>query len=134
MLVSLVGQGAKRKINELVKDCQIDMNGLNMEVDVNIIPLGSYEYLIRMVSMEKHHDVLYCYSKTITCLDDEGQQGNIQGIPRVVVVREILAMHMKNIFGKGCQVFASHMEEEAKDKVEIIEYHLFLRDFEDVFR
>jgi hypothetical protein len=33
---------AKRNINELVKDFQIEMNGLKMKVDVNIIPLGSY--------------------------------------------------------------------------------------------
>jgi hypothetical protein len=31
-------------------------------------------------------------------------------------------------------MFASHMEEEAKDKVASIEDHLVLRDFEDVFR
>jgi hypothetical protein len=35
---------------------------------------------------------------------------------------------------KGCSIFASHMEEETKDKVASIEYHLFLRVFEDVFR
>jgi hypothetical protein len=29
--------GANRKINELVKDCQINMNRLNIKVDVNII-------------------------------------------------------------------------------------------------
>ena len=29
--------GAKRKINELVKDSPIDMNGLSTKVDVNII-------------------------------------------------------------------------------------------------
>jgi hypothetical protein len=40
--------GDKRKINELVKYCLIDMNGLNTKVDVNIIPLGSYEFLIGM--------------------------------------------------------------------------------------
>jgi hypothetical protein len=40
--------GAKRKINKLVKYCSIDMNELNTKVDVNIIPLGSYDYLISM--------------------------------------------------------------------------------------
>jgi predicted aspartyl protease len=126
--------GAKRKINELVKDCQIDMNGLNTKVDVNIIPLGSYDCLIGMDWLEKHHVVLDCYNKTITCLDEEGKQGKIQGIPRVVVVREISAMQLKKSFRKGCQVFATHMEEETKDKVESIEDHPVLRDFEDVFR
>ena len=82
----------------MVKDCQIDMNGLNMKVDVNIIPLDSYDCVIGMDWLEKHHAILDCYKKTITCLDDEGKEGNIQGIPRVVVVREILAMQLNKSF------------------------------------
>jgi hypothetical protein len=83
---------AKRKINEWVKYCPIDMNGLNKKVDVNIIPLDSYDCLIGMDWLEKHHVVLDCYNNTITCLDEEGQQGKIQGILRVVTIREISAM------------------------------------------
>ena len=128
-----LSMGSKRNINELVKDCQIDMNGLNTKVYVNNIPLGSYDYLIGMDWLEKHHVVLDCYNKTITCLDEEGKQGKIQGIPRVVVVREISTMQLKKSFMKGCQVFATHMEEASKDKVASIEDHLVLRDFEDVF-
>jgi hypothetical protein len=126
--------GAKRKINELVKDCQINMNGINTKVHVNIITLGSYESLIVKDWLEKHHVVLECYNKTITCLDEEGKQGKIQGIPRVVVVREISTMHLKKSFRKGCQMFSSHMEEEAKEKITSIEDHPILRYFEDVLR
>jgi hypothetical protein len=68
------------------------MNGLNTKVDVNIIPLGSYDFIIGMDWLEKKHVVLDCYNKTITCLDEEGQQSKIQGIPRVVAFREISAM------------------------------------------
>ena len=75
--------GTKRNVNELVKYFPIDMNGLNTKVDVNTISLGSYE---------KHHVFLDYYNKTITCLDDEGKQGKVQGILRDVVVREISAM------------------------------------------
>jgi hypothetical protein len=39
---------AKRKINEMVKACPIDMNGLSTRADLNIIHLGSYDYLIDM--------------------------------------------------------------------------------------
>jgi hypothetical protein len=78
---------AKRKTNDLVKDYPINMNGISTKVDVNIIPLGSYEFLIGMDWLEKHHVVLDCYKNTITCIDEEGKQGNIQGIPRVVAVR-----------------------------------------------
>ena len=64
--------GSKRKINELVKDCPIDMNGLNTKVGLNIIPLGSYDYLIGMYWLEKNHAFLDCYNKKITCLDEKG--------------------------------------------------------------
>jgi hypothetical protein len=101
---------AKRKINEIVKYFPIDMNGLNTKVDVNNIPLDSYDCLIGMDWLEKHHVVLDCYNKKITCLDEEGNQRKIQGIPRVVVLREILVMQLKKIFGKECHIFAVHME------------------------
>jgi hypothetical protein len=38
----------KRRINELVKECPINLNGTNTKVDLNIIPLRSYDCLIVM--------------------------------------------------------------------------------------
>jgi predicted aspartyl protease len=61
--------GDKRKINEFVKYCPIDMNGLNKKVDVKIILLGSYGCIIGMDWLEKYHVVLDYYSKTNTCLE-----------------------------------------------------------------
>jgi hypothetical protein len=124
---------AKRKINELVKDCPIDMNGLNKKVDVNNIPLGSCDCLIGMNWLEKHHVVLYCYNKTITCLDEEGQEGKVQKIPRAIIVREISAIQLKKSFRKGCQIFAPHMEEATKYILPSIEGHPILKNFGDVF-
>jgi predicted aspartyl protease len=66
--------GAKRKINELVKYFPIDMNGLNTKVDVNIIPLGSYDCLIGMDWLEKHHVVLDCYNKKSFVLMKRGSK------------------------------------------------------------
>jgi hypothetical protein len=43
-------------------------------------------------------------------------------------------MQLKKRFKKGCEMFVAHMEEATKDKVESIEDHPVLRDFEDVFR
>jgi hypothetical protein len=83
---------AKIRINELVKDCLMDMNGLNTKVDLNIIPLGSYGFLIGMDWLCKHHVVLDCYNKVFTCLDEEGNLRTVQGIPRTVSIREISAL------------------------------------------
>jgi hypothetical protein len=39
---------------------------------------------------------------------------------------------MKKSFRRGFQIFAAHMEEATRDKLESIEDHPILRDFENV--
>jgi hypothetical protein len=101
---------------------------------LNIFPLGSYEYLIGMDWLEQHHDILDCYNKSFTCWDEEGDLRTVQGIPRAITIREISDLLLKKCYKKGCQSFASHMEETPKFKVSNIEYYVVLKDFEDVFK
>ena len=65
---------AKRKVNEMGKEFPMDMNGLMKRENLNIIPLDSYDFLIGMDWLDKHHAILYCYIKEFTCLDEEGKQ------------------------------------------------------------
>jgi hypothetical protein len=41
-------------------------------------------------------------------LDEEGNLRTVQGIPRVVTIREVSALQLKKSYRKGCQVFAAH--------------------------
>ena len=84
--------------------------------------------------LDEHHVFLDCYNKAFTFLDREGNLRIVQGIPRVVIIREITAFLLKKINKKGCQVFAAHMEEAPKDKVSIVEDCAVLKEFEDVFK
>jgi hypothetical protein len=77
---------AKRKVNEMVKSCLMDMNGLITREYLNILPLGSYYYLIGMDWLDQHHAIPDCHKKEFNCLDEEGNLKKVQGIPRVVVV------------------------------------------------
>jgi hypothetical protein len=126
--------GAKRKFNEVVKACPMDMNGLGNMEDFNIIPLGSYELLIGMDWWYQHHAILDYYNNEFTCLDEEGNLSTIQGIPREIILRDISTFQLKKSYKKGCQICFSHMEETPKDKVPNIEYYSILKDFEDVFK
>jgi hypothetical protein len=126
--------GAKININEMVKSCLMDMNGLNTREDLNIFPLGSYKCLIWMDWLDQHHAILDCHNKEFTCLNEEGNLRKVQGIPRAVTIREILALQLKKCYRKGCQLFATHMEETPKDKVPNLDDHAILEDFEDVFK
>ena len=70
-LVQLV-IGSNRKITKFVKVCPLEMNGMKTFVELNIIPLGSYDVLIGMYQLDAHHAILDCHNKTYTCLDEEG--------------------------------------------------------------
>jgi len=49
----------------------MEMNGMRTKFDLNIIPLGSYDYLIGIDWLDQNHVVLDCYNKAFTCLDEE---------------------------------------------------------------
>jgi hypothetical protein len=125
---------AKRKINEMVKVCPMSMNGMNPNAYMNIIPLGSYDFLIGTDWVNQHHVVLECYNKEFTFLDEEGNLRTIQGILRAIIVIEISALQLKKSYRKGCQIFVTQMEETPKDKVLDIEDHVVLKEFEDAFK
>jgi hypothetical protein len=65
------------------------MNGLCTKDELNVLPLGSYDYLIGMDWLDQHHAILDCRNKAFTYLDEEGNRKIVQGIPRAVAIREI---------------------------------------------
>ena len=84
--------GTKRKVSELVEKCPLVMNGLNTCVDMNVLPLVSYDVLIGMDWLEAHRVKLDCYNKTFECTDEEGNPVIVKGIPKVISVRKVSAM------------------------------------------
>ena len=74
--------GTKRKVPEIVKECEVNLNGFLTKVNLNILPLRSYDILIDMDWLEQHHVMLSCLHKSILCIDSQGNQVKIQGIPK----------------------------------------------------
>jgi hypothetical protein len=84
---------------------------------LNILPLGSYDFIIGMDWLDQHHTTLDYHNNAFTCLDKEGNLRKDQGIPRLVALIEILEMQLKKCYRKGCQIFTAHVEEKPKDKM-----------------
>jgi hypothetical protein len=125
--------GAKRKVVEMVKSCPVDMNGISTKEDFNILALGSYDCIIGMDWLDQNHAILDYHNKAFTCLNEEGNQRIVQGIPRAVTVQEISIMQLNKCYRKGYQIFSAHMEEAPKEKVTNLEDHAVRKEFEDVF-
>ena len=86
-LVQLATRTKRRRINEIVKGCPLDMNGLHTFVDLNIISLGSYDVLTGMDCLDAHHVILDFHNKILTSFDEEGSNKIVNGIPRPISVR-----------------------------------------------
>jgi hypothetical protein len=84
--------GTKGRIHDMVISCSISLNGVNTSTDLNIIPLGSYDVLIWMDWLRKHHVVLDFHNNTFTCLDGNGKQSTLRGVSRPISIREISAL------------------------------------------
>ena len=85
----------------MVRSCSISLNGMNTSTDLNIIPLGSYDVLIGMDWQDKHHIVLDFHNNTFTCLDRNGKQRTVKGVPRPISIRDILALQLKKNLEKN---------------------------------
>jgi hypothetical protein len=58
----------------------------------------------------------------------------VKGIPRPISTREISTLQLKICFRKGCQLYATHVEEPEKTKGPSLEGFPVLQEFEDVFK
>ena len=80
-------------------------------VNLNVIPLGSYDILIGMDWLGKHRVVVNCLEKTMTCVNEEGILQLIKGIPKPISIRQVSALQLKISARKGCQLFVVQIEE-----------------------
>ena len=64
--------GTKRKVTHKLPQTTIKLNDLQIEVNLNILPLGSYDLLILMDWLEKRKAMMSCWDKTLHCIDEEG--------------------------------------------------------------
>ena len=71
------------------------LNDFLTHVNVNIFPLGSYDLLIGMDCLEEHKVLLICYDKIFTCINNNGNNIKVKGIPRKVNIIEIYSLQTK---------------------------------------
>ena len=64
--------GTKRKVTKMVNQCPIKLVELNTLVNVNVLPLISYDMLVRMDWIEDHRAKVGCFNKRVTCLNEQG--------------------------------------------------------------
>lgn len=72
--------GAKRRVLTKVSSCPLVTANQPIRVELNILPLGSYDFLIGMDWLEKHWSLINYKTKTINFQDDKGGRQEMQCI------------------------------------------------------
>ena len=64
-------------------------------------------------------------TRPLKCLDEEGNLRVVKGIPKVISGRNSSADQLKNFYGKGCRVYATHVLDVAEyDTPRLEEFHV----------
>jgi hypothetical protein len=92
------------------------VNGLSTQTTLNLLSLGSYDILLGMDWLAVHKNKLYCYNKMLECEDEEEEKRTLQGIQKLVSVRQILTLQVKKYCIKGCPLYAIQVLNFVEDR------------------
>ena len=109
------------------------MDGLLTCADLNVLPLGSYDFLIGMDWLEAHRAKLDCYNKTFECLDEEDNLRVVKGFPKAISGRKSSAMQLKKFYRKCCRLYVAHVLEATKNETPRLDDFHVLEEFMDAF-
>ena len=102
------------------------MDGLVTWVYLNVLPLGSYEIVIKNDFSKAHRENIDCYNKTFECLDEEGNLRVVKGFPKVNLGRMSSTMQLEKFYGKGRRVYVAHVLEIAENGTPRLEgFHIY---------
>jgi hypothetical protein len=125
--------GTKRRVVEVIPACQLMLGEFPTQATLNVLPLGSYDLLTGMDWLAAHKARLDCYHKALECVIKEGKRITLQGIRKLVSVRQILALRMRKYCRKGCPLYAIQVSKTIEGDKPSPDDHPILREYIDVF-
>ena len=87
------------KVTEIIiKYFLLGFNDLDTSVNLNILPLGSYDILIGMDWLESHKAVIEYLHKFFSYVDEEGKYHIVKGTYRPISTQQISAVELKKLY------------------------------------
>ena len=87
--------GTKRKVTDFIFECELNIDGQSTKLNLNILHLGCYDIIIGMDWLEKCKVILNFYENSLIYKDGNNTIRTIQGIKKLILVRQILTMQFK---------------------------------------
>jgi hypothetical protein len=126
-----MASGEKQVVGPSVDNCIVDLGVCTTRLKVYITALRVYDLIIGMDWLEAHRALVYCFTKRVLCVDNEGRPVEIQGVRRRVSLRFISTMKVKRCLRKGCRLYVVEVVNERKGPS--LDQYPVLSEFQDVF-
>ena len=99
-------------------------------VNLNILPLGSYDILVGMDWSESYNAIIDYLHKSFGCVDEKGKYYTVKGIYRPISSKQISVVQLKKCIKKGCQLYAIKIKEMGpKNSTSLLEQFPILKEF-----
>ena len=72
-----------------------------IRINLNLLPLGSYDIIIGMNWLAKHKAILNCFDNVYTFLAEDKIVRKVRGVIKPVSLRQISTMQLKRVYEKG---------------------------------
>ncbi|GJS71926.1 putative reverse transcriptase domain-containing protein [Tanacetum coccineum] len=126
-------------VNTIIRGCTLNFMNHPFNIDLMPVPLGSFDAIIGMDWLTKHHGVIICDEKIVRIPFGREMlifQGNGNNQKKESRLNIISCTKAQEYLSKGCDVFLAHITtKEAEDKSEEkrLEDVPIVRDFPEVF-
>ncbi|GJW03792.1 putative reverse transcriptase domain-containing protein [Tanacetum coccineum] len=118
----ITADGKIIRVNTIIRGCTLNFMNHPFNIDLMLVPLGSFEVIIGMDWLAKYHGVIICDKKIVRVpfgremLIFQGNGNNQREESRLNIISCTKA---QEYLSKGCGVFFAHITiKEAKDKSE----------------
>jgi len=101
---STASHGNQVQSNPILKQFPIDFNGYSLKVELNLLLLRSYDFLVGMDSLQQAI-VIICFEKTMTCAGMDGVPKVIKGKEKPISIHQISGLELKRSVRKGFQLY-----------------------------
>lgn len=103
----------KRKASEVVMECLIELGRHPSQVNLSILPWGSYDALTNMDWLQEHKTKLDYYNKMLEHLNNKGISEIIKGKSKQTFVIEISYLQLEKYYKRNYQIYAIHVSDTA---------------------
>ncbi|KAI3776397.1 hypothetical protein L1987_46178 [Smallanthus sonchifolius] len=127
-----VADGNTVTIDTIIHDCSLELNNHTFPINLIPMPLGSFDVIIGMDWLSKHHAEVMCFEKCIRIPLPSGETLKAFGEKPCKGLKLMSCITVQKYIRKKCMVFLAHVIQK-EDKKRSVQDIPIVRDFPEVF-